>query len=96
MGNNVSNTSILSSDGQATSYPATVHWVLVSAAATGGAWQLNDSTDDGGTDLVSGVAPANSMTFLRFGAENEGALVFGTGIYADIPGSNITLTVGYH
>ena len=96
MGNNVSNTSILSSDGQATSYPATVHWVLVSAVATGGAWQLNDSTDDGGTDLVSGVAPANSQTFLRFGSENEGALVFGTAIYADIPGSNITLTVGYH
>ena len=96
MGNNVSNTSILSSDGQATSYPATVHWVLVSAVATGGAWQLNDSTDDGGTDLVSGIAPANSMTFLRFGAENEGALVFGTGIYVDIPGSNITITVGYH
>ena len=96
MGNNVSNTSILTSDGQATSYPATVHWVLVSAAATGGAWELNDSTDDGGTDLVSGIAPANSMTFLRFGAENEGALVFDTGIYVDIPGSNITITVGYH
>ena len=96
MGNNVSNTSILTSDGQATSYPATVHWVLVSAADTGGAWQLNDSTDDGGTDLISGLAPANSMTFLRFGAENEGALVFDTGIYVDIPGSNITITVGYH
>ena len=96
MGNNVSNTSILTSDGQATSYPATVHWVLVSAAATGGAWQLNDSTDDGGTDLVSGVQAANTSQFLRFGTENEGALVFGTAIYADIPGSNITLTVGYH
>ena len=96
MGNNVSNTSILTSDGQATSYPATVHWVLVSAAATGGAWQLNDSTDDGGTDLVSGVQAANTSQFLRFGSENEGALVFGTGIYVDIPGSNITITVGYH
>jgi len=96
MGNNVSNTSILTSDGQATSYPATVHWVLVSAADTGGAWQLNDSTDDGGTDLVSGVQAANTSQFLRFGTENEGALVFGTAIYADIPGSNITLTVGYH
>ena len=96
MGNNVSNTSILTSDGQATSYPATVHWVLVSAVATGGAWQLNDSTDDGGTDLVSGVQAANTSQFLRFGTENEGALVFGTAIYADIPGSNITLTVGYH
>ena len=95
MGNNVSNTSILSSDGQATSYPATVHWVLVSAAATGGAWQLNDSTDDGGTDLISGVQAANTSQFLRMGANSEGALIFSTAVYVDIPGSNITITVGH-
>ena len=92
MGNNVSNTSILTSDGQATSYPAKVYWLLVSAAATGGAWQLNDSTDDSGTDKVSGVAAANTQTFLDFSGF---PIRFGTGIYADIPGSNITLTVGY-
>ena len=95
MGNNVSNTSILSSDGQATSYPATVHWVLVSAADTGGAWQLNDSTDDGGTDLISGVQAANTSQFLRMGANSEGALIFSTAVYVDIPGSNITITVGH-
>ena len=93
MGNNVSNTSILTSDGQATSYPATVHWVLVSAAATGGAWQLNDSTDDGGTDLISGVQAANTSQFLRLGANGEGALIFSTAVYVYIPGSNITITV---
>jgi hypothetical protein len=96
MAHNSVDTSILTSDGQVSSVPGKVYWVLVSAAGTGGAWQLNDSTDDGGTDLVSGVAPASSMTFLRFGSENEGALVFGTAIYADIPGTNVTLTVGYH
>ena len=95
MGNNVSNTSILSSDGQATSYPATVHWVLVSAAATGGAWQLNDSTDASGTDLISGVQAANTSQFLRMGANSEGALIFSTAVYVDIPGSNITITVGH-
>ena len=95
MGNSVSNTSILTSDGQATSYPATVHWVLVSAAATGGAWQLNDSTDDGGTDLISGVQAANTSQFLRMGANSEGALIFSTAVYVDIPGSNITITVGH-
>ena len=95
MGNNVSNTSILTSDGQATSYPATVHWVLVSAAGTGGAWQLNDSTDDGGTDLISGVQAANTSQFLRMGANSEGALIFSTAVYVDIPGSNITITVGH-
>ena len=95
MGNNVSNTSILTSDGQATSYPATVHWVLVSAAATGGAWQLNDSTDDSGTDMMSGVQAANTSQFLRLGADSEGALLFNTAVYVDIPGSNITITVGH-
>ena len=95
MGNNVSNTSILTSDGQATSYPATVHWVLVSAADTGGAWQLNDSTDDGGTDLISGVQAANTSHLLRMGANSEGALIFSTAVYVDIPGSNITITVGH-
>ena len=95
MGNNVSNTSILTSDGQATSYPATVHWVLVSAVGTGGAWELNDSTDDGGTDLISGVQAANTSQFLRMGANSEGALIFSTAVYVDIPGSNITITVGH-
>ena len=95
MGNNVSNTSVLTSDGQATSYPAKVYWLLVSAAATGGAWQINDSTDDSGTDLLSGVQAANTSQFIRFGALTDGALRFGTGIFADIPGTNITLTVGY-
>ena len=96
MAHNTVDTAILSSDGQASANPGKVYWALISAVATGGAWELNDSTDDGGTDLISGLAPANSMTFLRFGAENEGALVFDTGIYVDIPGSNITITVGYH
>ena len=95
MGNNVSNTSILTSDGQAPSYPAQVYWVLVSAAATGGAWELNDSTDDSGTDLISGVQAANTSQFLRLGADSEGALLFSTAVYVDIPGSNITITVGH-
>ena len=95
MSHNTVDTTVLTSDGQASANPGKVYWVLVSAAATGGAWQLNDSTDDGGTDLVSGVQAANTSQFLRFGSENEGALVFGTGIYVDIPGSNITITVGH-
>jgi hypothetical protein len=85
-------TSIDTSDAAVKASPGTVYWVLVSAVATGGAWQLNDSTDDSGTDLVSGVAPANSMTFLDLGSA---PLSFNTGIYADIPGSNITITTGY-
>ena len=95
MGNNVSNPSVLTSDGQATSYPAKGYWLLVSAAATGGAWQINDSTYDSGNDLLSGVQAANTSQFIRLGAESEGALIFYTAVYVDIPGSNITITVGH-
>ena len=96
MSHNTVDTTILSSDGAVSANPGKVYWVLVSAVATGGAWELNDSTDDGGTDLVSGVEAANTTHFIRFGALNDGALRFGTGIFADIPGTNVTLTVGYH
>ena len=95
MSHNTVDTTVLTSDGAVSANPGKVYWVLGSAAATGGAWQLNDSTDDGGTDLISGVAPANSMTFLRLGANSEGALIFSTAVYVDIPGSNITITVGH-
>ena len=89
---NTEHTSILTSDDQVKAGPGYVYWVLVSVAATGGAWQLNDSTADGGTDMLSGVAAANTQTFMDFSGF---PIRFGTGIFADIPGSNITLTVGY-
>ena len=89
---NTEHTAILTSDGEVKGGPGYVYWVLVSVVATGGAWQLNDSTADGGTDMVSGVAAANTQTFLDFSGF---PIRFGTGIYADIPGSNITLTVGF-
>ena len=89
---NTEHTSILTSDDAAKAGPGYVYWVLVSVAATGGAWQLNDSTDDSGTDMVSGIAAANTQTFMDFSGF---PIRFGTGIFADIPGSNITLTVGY-
>jgi hypothetical protein len=86
----VSNTSILAADGQATNYPATVYWMAVSAAGTAGRLQLNDSTDDSGTDLFDVDVPADSMTF--FGNLD---LTFNTAVYVDIPGSNIRITVGH-
>ena len=89
---NTEHTAILTADGQVKAGPGYVYWVLVSVAATGGAWQLNDSTADGGTDILSAVNAANTQTFMDFSGF---PIRFGTGIFADIPGDNITLTVGY-
>ena len=92
---NIEYTGIVTSDIAVKSAEALLVWMLVSAAATGGAWQLNDSLADGGTDLMSGVAGANTQQFMRFGSPGDGALHFKTGLYADIQGTNVTITLGY-
>jgi hypothetical protein len=84
--------SVDTSDGAVKSSPGVVYWVSASAGSTGGAWQLNDSTDDSGTDLLSAVSPANSIVFMDF---SGAPIPFQAGIYADVPGTNITLTIGY-
>ena len=85
-------TSVDTADGSVTTGPGRVWGILVAAGATGGAWQLNDSTDDSGTDLISGVAPANSGYFIDLSTI---PVEFATAIYADIPGTNVTLTTFY-
>ncbi len=84
-------TSIDTGDGVIKSSAGRVFWIIASAGATGGAWQLNDSTDDGGTDLIGAVSPASSIVSIPL----DPPLEFANGIYADIPGTNVTLTVGY-
>ena len=61
---NVTAVSIKTSDGAAKSGPGVVYWVAVSAGATGGAFQLNDSTDDSGTDMLNITVAAT--TTLRY------------------------------
>ena len=90
MASNIETTFVVTSDTSVATGVRVLKWLLVSAAATGGAWQINDSTDDSGTDKLSGVAAANSMTFL--GPLN---LELKTGLYVDIPGTNITLSGGF-
>ncbi len=84
-------TSVKTSDGAVLSSAGRVFWIAASAGATGGAFQLNDSTDDGGTDKFDITMPASSVQHFAFDPPIE----FGTGIYADIPGTNVTITVGY-
>ena len=84
-------TSIKTADALVFTGQGKVYWVTASAAATGGAAQLNDSTDDGGTDKWSVVVAANTSQTHSF----DPPMDFETGIYADIPGTNVTLTIGY-
>ena len=88
-------TAILSSDGQIKATSGTLVWLVVSAAGTGGAWQINNSTDDSGTDVMSGVAPTNSMPHIYLGMPDKGGLYCKSGIYCDIPGTNVTVSAGY-
>lgn len=90
MASNIENTFVVTSDTSVATGLRVLKWLCVSAGATGGAWQINDSTDDSGTDKLSGVAPADSMTFL--GPLN---LELKSGLYADVPGTNVTLSGGY-
>ena len=85
-------TSVVTSDGSITTAPAVVYGVLVAAEATGGLWQLNDSTDDTGTDKISGFAEASSQTYIDLSGS---PVQFDVGIRADLPGSNQILTVFY-
>lgn len=71
--------------------PGLVFWMSVSAGATGGALQLNNSLDDSGTDLFDITMPATRQAHFLFIPPLE----FNEGIYLDIPGTNITVTVGY-
>jgi hypothetical protein len=85
-------TSVVDSDGSITTAPGIVYGVLAAAGTTGGLWQLNDSTDDSGTDLISGFAEASSQTYIDL---SQSPVQFSTGIRADLPGTNQILTVFY-
>ena len=85
-------TSVVTSDGSITTAPAIIYGVLVAAGSTGGLWQLNDSTDDRGTDKIRGFSEASSQTYIDLSGS---PVQFDVGIRADLPGSNQILTVFY-
>lgn len=85
--------SIQTADAAVKSAPGLVFWIAASAGATGGAFQINDSTADGGTDVFSAVMPATATQF--FGPFDP-PIECKVGIFADIPGTNITLTIGFN
>jgi len=83
---------VVTSDGSITTAPGIVYGVLAAAGTTGGLWQLNDSTDDSGTDLISGFAEASSQTYIDL---SQSPVQFSTAIRADLAGTNQILTVFY-
>jgi hypothetical protein len=85
-------TSITSADVRITTAPAIVYGILAAAGTTGGLWQLNDSSDDGGTDIISGFAQASGETYIDL---SNSPVQFNDSIYADVPGTNVILTIFY-
>jgi hypothetical protein len=83
---------IVTSDTLVRTGSAHVFWVSVSAGATGGAFQLNDSTDDGGTDLYSASVTASTGPWMQ---SFDPPITFATGIYVDVPGTNLIVNVGW-
>ena len=85
-------TSIKDSDAQITTGVGIVYGVIASAAATGGLWQLNDSSNDGGTDIISGFAQPSGETYIDL---SNNPVQFNDSVYADVPGTNVILTIFY-
>jgi len=83
---------IVSSDTLVRTGAGKVFWLAASAGATGGAFQLNDSLTDNGTDKFSIVLPANSVTTMYY---FDPPIKFANGIFVDVPGTNLIINVGW-
>ena len=68
-----------------------IFWVAYSAGATGGAFQFVDNTTDDG-DIFNVTIAASTHGYMHF----DPPIRFATGLFVDIPGSNLTLNVAYN
>lgn len=92
--NNIVRTSIQSSTGGAVKATGgKVFWIAASAGATGGAFQIANAATDTTPDVYSGTVAANTAYF--HGPFLPDGIDCPLGIYCDIDGSNIILTIGY-
>jgi len=89
---NIENTGVVTSDTAVATGLRLLYWLVVTAGGTGGAFQINDSTDDTGTDKIDITMPASTTLTINFG---NNPLELKTGLYVDVPGTNITVNVGY-
>ncbi len=77
-------------NGQIKASAGAVYWLSVSDTAAA-VIQLNDSLDDGGTDLWGTTIPADGYAHFIF----DPPLEFDTGIYLDVPTGSPDVYVGY-
>jgi hypothetical protein len=91
LANNVELTATASSDLSVATGLRIVYWLYVRTGGTGGAWSLEDGTDDSGTVKLDGSMAANDKEFFPFVPPLE----FKSGIFFDIGGTNTNMTVGY-
>ena len=78
-------------DKAVTANPGKVYWIAASAGATGGSFQISDAADDS-NDVFDIAMPANSVQHFNFG---DAPIECHTAIYLDIPGTNLTVTIGH-
>ena len=89
---NVEITGSASSDTAIATGTRVVYWLHVGAGSTGGAWSREDGTDDSGRVKLAGSKPASGEDLY---CSFVPPLEFKTGIFFDIGGTNVTMTVGY-
>ena len=70
--------------------PGKVYWLTISDASAS-AIQLNDSTDDGGTDIWGLILTTNTFHHFNF----DPPLEFDIGIFLDVPTGTPDVYIGY-
>ena len=68
-----------------------LHNVILSSGASAGTRQLNDSTDDSGTDLLGRIEPPATASHVL--GPFDPPMRFGLGLYIDIPGAETSVMV---
>lgn len=86
----LSTSGVITSDTAVKAAPGKVYWITASCESAS-VIQLNDSTDDSGTDKWQFRIPDNGHDHVIFDPPIECA----TGIYIDIPAGEPTTVVGY-
>ena len=86
----LSNSGLKTSDAAIKASAGAVYWLTISDTAAG-VIQLNDSTDDSGTDLWQLTIPADGYAHIIF----DPPLEFSVGIFLDVPTGTPDVIIGY-